>query len=112
MSDLAPALRTPSNGGSTLSVAEIAQVTNAVMPCLLLELGRRKQHIEVEFPLNPAARTACFRLSVGPPGPMHSLTTDRLLRLVNDAGEALVGLCYFGDHESRKRVLTQLTDTI
>ena len=112
MSDLAPALRTPSNGGSTLSVAEIAQVINAVMPCFLLELGRRKQHIEVEFPLNPAERTACFRLSVDPSDPMHSLTTDRLLWLVNNAGEALVGLCYFGDHESGKRVLTQLTDTL
>jgi hypothetical protein len=42
---------------------------------------------------------------------MHSLTTDRLLRLVNDAGEALVGLCYFGDQESRERIETQLNDT-
>lgn len=57
MSELAPALRLPSDGGSTLSTEEIVQVTNAVVPCFLLELGRRKQHIQVEFPLNPATRT-------------------------------------------------------
>jgi hypothetical protein len=111
MSDLAPALCAESGSGSTISIENIVQVTNAVMPCFLPELGRRKQHIQVEFPLNPSKPTASFGFSVGPASPMHSLTTDRLLRLVNDAGEALVGLCYFGDQESRERIETQLNDT-
>ena len=111
ISDLAPALCAESGTGSTISIENIVQVTNVVMPCFLLELGRRKQHIQVEFPLNPSERTACFGFSVGPASPMHSLTSDRLLRLVNEAGEALVGLCYFGDQESRARIEAQLTDT-
>jgi hypothetical protein len=110
MSDLAPALCAESDSGSTISIENIVQVTNAVMPCFLLELGRRKQHIQVEFPLNPSEPTASFAFSVGPASPMHSLTSNRLLRLVNDAGEALVGLCYFGDQESRERIETQLKD--
>jgi hypothetical protein len=81
------------------------------MPCFLLELGRREKHIQVEFPLTPSEPTASFGFSVGPASAMHSLTTDWLLRLVNDAGEALVGLCYFGDQESRERIETQLNDT-
>ncbi len=111
MSDLAPALCTESGRGSTISIENIAQVANAVMPCFLLELGRRKQHIQVEFPLNPSERTVCFGFAVGPSNPVHSITTDRLLRLVNDVGEALVGLCYFGDHESRERIEAQLSAT-
>jgi hypothetical protein len=111
MSDLAPALCAESGGGSTISIGNMVQVTNAVMPCFLLELGRRKQHIQVEFPMNPFEPTASFDFSVGPKSPMHSLTTDRLLRLVNDAGEALVGICYFGDRESRELIETQLNDT-
>lgn len=109
MSDIAPALREPSNGGSTLRIEEIAQVTNAVMPCFLLELGRRKQHIRVEFPLNPADPNASLGISVGPSHPMHSIGADRLPQLVNAAGEALVGLCYFGDEESRKRIEAELS---
>ena len=31
-------------------VEEIVQVSNVVVPCFLLELGRRRQHIEIEFP--------------------------------------------------------------
>ena len=111
MSDLAQALCAEPGSGSTINIENIVQVTNVVMPCFLLELGRRKQHIQVEFPLNPSERTACFGFSVGPASPMHSLTRNRLLGLVNDAGEALVGLCYFGDQESRELIEGQLTDT-
>jgi hypothetical protein len=111
MSDLAPALCAESGGGSTISIENIVQVTNAVMPCFLLELGRRKQHIQVEFPMNPSEPTASFDFSVGPTSPMHSVTAGRLLRLVNDAGETLVGLCYFGDRQSRELIETQLTNT-
>jgi hypothetical protein len=111
MSDLAPALCAESGRGSTISIEDIVQVTNAVMPCFLLELGRRKQHIQVEFPLNPSEPAGSFGFSAGPASPMHSLTTDQLLGLVNDAGEALVGLCYFGDQKSRERIETQLNDT-
>jgi hypothetical protein len=110
MSDLAPALCAECGRRSTISIENIVQVTNAVMPCFLLELGRRKRHIQVEFPLNPSEPTAAFAFSVGPASPMHSLTSNRLLRLVNDAGEALVGLCHFGDQESRERIETQLRD--
>jgi hypothetical protein len=31
--------------------------------------------------------------------------------MVDQVGEALVGLCYFGDDESRKIVEAQLTDS-
>jgi hypothetical protein len=36
-----------------VSVEDIAYCSNIVMPCLLLELGRRKRHIEIEFPPDP-----------------------------------------------------------
>jgi hypothetical protein len=39
MSDLAPALCTMMSPGTALNIDEIVQVTNAVTPCLLLELG-------------------------------------------------------------------------
>lgn len=108
MSDLAPALRTPSHEGSPLSIEEIAQISNAVMPCFLLELGRRRLHIQVEFPLNPAERTACFRFSVAPSDPMRSLSTELLLHLVDACGEALVGLCCFGDQVCRTKIEAEL----
>ena len=96
MSEIAPALGGEPITGWNVSIEHIIQVTNVVMPCLLLEIGRRKQYIQVEFPLNPAASDACFRLSIGPSQPTHSINSDRLPQLVKETGEALVGLCYFG----------------
>jgi hypothetical protein len=81
------------------------------MPCLLLELGRRNGHIQVEFPLNLAERNSCFSFSASPANQMRHIAGDRILRVVEQAGEALVGLCYFGDNESRDIVEAQLIDS-
>jgi hypothetical protein len=45
----------------------------------------------------------------GPRSPIAPRNSNRLLRLVNDAGEALVGLCYFGDQESRTKIEADLS---
>ncbi len=34
-------------------VEEIVRISNVVVPCFLLELERRRQHIEIEFPADP-----------------------------------------------------------
>ena len=44
-------------------VEEIVQFSNVVVPCFLLELGRRRQHIEIEFPANPCDSGARFATS-------------------------------------------------
>jgi len=89
-------------------VEEIVQVSNVVVPCFLLELGRRRQHIEIEFPNDPCDSTARFALRAGPPYPVHSVNSEQLVRLVAEAGEELVGLCYFGDQRSREHIEAQL----
>lgn len=90
------------------TVKEIVDISNAVMPCFLLELGRRKQHIEVEFPRDPCHPSSRFQVSVGPPHPRHTITNDQLSQLVTEAGEELVGLCYFGDQQSRECIDAEL----
>jgi hypothetical protein len=90
------------------SVQEIVRVSNVVMPCLLLELGRRRQHIQIEFPNDPCVSAARFRLRAGPSRSVYSINSEQLIRLVAEAGEELVGLCYFGDQQSRKNIETQL----
>lgn len=90
-------------------VEEIVRVSNVVVPCFLLELGRRKQHIEIEFPNNPCDSGALFGLRVRPSCPVHWINSERLVRLVAEAGEELVGLCYFGDQLSREGIESQLT---
>jgi hypothetical protein len=92
-------------------VEEIVQFSNVVVPCFLLELGRRRQHIEIEFPANPCASAARFALRAGPSHPIHSITGEQLVRLVAEAGEELVSLCYFGDQQSRENVEAQLAVT-
>lgn len=121
MSDLAPALcatmrpgsARPGSArlGSALNVEDVVRVTNVVMPCLLLELGRRKGYIQVEFPLNPAEQNASFRLSVSPSLPARTLTADKMSKVFDEVGEPLVGLCYFGDNESRDIVEAQLIES-
>ena len=86
------------------SVEEIVQVSNVVVPCFLLELGRRRKHIEIKFPDNPCDSGARFEFSAGPSHPVYSIDRGQLVRLVAEAGEELVGLCYFGDQPSRERV--------
>ncbi len=90
------------------SVEEIAQVGNVVVPCFLLELGRRRQHIEIEFPADPCDSAARFGLRAGPSCPVYSINSEQLLRLVAESGEELVGLCYFGDQRSREHIESQL----
>jgi len=90
-------------------VEEIVQVSNVVVPCFLLELGRRRQHLEIEFPANPCDSAARFELRAGPSYPVHSVNSEQLVRLVAEAGEELVGLCYFGDQRSREHIEAQLT---
>ena len=90
-------------------VEEIVQVSNVVVPCFLLELGRRRQHIEIEFPHDPCDSGARFALRAGPSYPVHSVNSEQLVRLVAEAGEELVGLCYFGDQRSREHIEAQLT---
>jgi hypothetical protein len=91
------------------NVTEIVDVSNIVMPCFLLELGRRKQHIAVEFPADPCDPAACFKLSVSTSHPMHSIPTEKVASLVTDVGEYLVGLCYFGDSKCRDYIEAKLT---
>jgi hypothetical protein len=90
------------------SVKEIVDISNIVMPCLLLELGRRKGRIAVEFPRDPCENGAHFGVSVTASTPMYSLTTEQIMRLVTEFGEDLVGLCYFGDQQSREAIEAEL----
>jgi hypothetical protein len=89
-------------------VQEIVAVSNAVIPCFLLELGRRKGHIAAEFARDPCEREAHFGLGVAPSRPMHSVTSEQIMRLVTEFGEDLVGLCYFGDRQSRDVIEAEL----
>ncbi len=93
------------------SVYEIAHVSNVVVPCFLLELGRRRRHIEIEFPADPCDSAARFCLRVGPSSPNHSISSDELIRLVAETGEELVGVCYFGDQHSREGIESWLART-
>ena len=86
------------------SVEELVRISNVVVPCFLLELGRRRQHIEVEFPIDPCNSSARFKLRTGPTCEVHSISGEQLVRLVAEAGEELVGLCYFGDQRSRENI--------
>lgn len=90
------------------TVEEIVQVSNVVVPCLLLELGRRRQHIEIKFPDNPCDSGARFEFRAGPSRPVYSIDREEFVRLIVNAGEELVGLCYFGDQPSRERIESQL----
>ena len=90
------------------STPEIAEISNVLIPCFLLELGRRYQHVQVEFPRNPCEATTQFVLQAGLSHPAHKITKHQLVRLVADAGEELVGLCYFGDQASRAAIEVRL----
>jgi len=90
------------------SVEEITVLSNIVIPFFLLELGRRRQHIEIEFPANPSDSASRFGIRTGPSYPMYSISSEQLVRLVAETGEELVGLCYFGDQQSRESIEAQL----
>jgi hypothetical protein len=95
--------------GSELEIEHLVRISNIVLPCLLLEVGRRRQHVQVDFPANPLVPSACFRICLGSSNPVHSITHEQLQALVSQRGEELVGLCYFGDHGSRMRIEADLT---
>jgi hypothetical protein len=104
MSDLMPALQGDFSGQHAVSVDDIAHCANIVMACFLLEVGRRNQHIQIEFPSDPTDSSARFKLTVGKSYSVHSLNNEQLVRLAARVGEALVGLCYFGDQQSRESI--------
>jgi hypothetical protein len=108
MSDLAPALQGDTAGKYEVSTDDIAYCSNIVMPCLLLELGRRLGHVQIEFPVDPTNSTARFKLRTGTGSRVHSIENRELLLLASDCGPDLVGLCYFGDQQSRELIETKL----
>lgn len=91
------------------NVADIVEVSNVMMPCFLLELGKRKKHVVVEFPSDPSDPGARFGLSVSPSHPKHWINSEQLKRLVTEVGEDLVGLCYFGDRQGRDNIEAELS---
>ena len=66
---------------------EIVRVSHVVVPRFLLELGRRRQHIEIEFPADPCDSAARFGPRVGPSYSIYSISSEQLIRLVAEAGE-------------------------
>ena len=108
MSDIVPAFKGDVSGENAVSIDDIVRCANIVMPCVLLELGRRKRHIEVVLPPDPTDSSARFRLRIAESYPFHSINNDQLLQLVAHRGEELVGLCYFSDQESRAFVEAEL----
>jgi hypothetical protein len=109
MSDIAPALQGDVSKQHAVSIDDIVHCSNIVMPCLLLELGRRQQHIEIEFPPDPTDSSARFRLRTGKSCRLHSINNEQLTRLASSIGEELVGLCYFGDQQSREHIEAELS---
>src|ERR1700719_2810279 len=61
MSDIVPALQGDMSEQNAVNVDDIAHCANIVVPCFLLELGRRNQHIQIEFPSDPTDSSARFR---------------------------------------------------
>ena len=101
LADIAPALQGDVDGKFGVSVDDIAHCASIVMPCLLLELGRRLGHVEIEFPADPTNSVARFKFCAGKGRPVHSIDNQRLLFISSEYGPNLVGLCYFGDQQSR-----------
>ena len=108
MSDLAPALQGDLLGKYEVSIEDIAYCSNIVTPCLLLELGRRLGHIQIEFPPDPTNSAAHLKFRTGSASRVHYIDNRQLLLLASECGPALVGLCYFGDNKSRKIVESRL----
>ena len=101
MSAIVPALHSETTAQMP-GIEEFVRITNVMLPCLLLELGRRKGHIAVDFPADPAAPNASFRISFG--SNANLLSAQELVDLVASVGAELVGVCYFGDERDRKGI--------
>jgi len=108
MSDIAPAMQGDMSKQHAVNVDDITNCANIVMPCFLLELGRRNQHVQIEFPSDPTDSSARFKLSAGNSYPIHSINNEQLVRLASSIGEQLVSLCYFGDQQSRESIEAEL----
>ena len=108
MSDIMPAMQGDMSKQNAVSVDDVAHSANIVVPCFLLELGRRNQHIQIEFPPDPTDSSARFKLCVGKSYPTHSIDNEQLAELASSVGEELVGLCYFGDQQSRESIEAEL----
>lgn len=104
MSDIAPALQGDVDRNLGVSVEDIVHCASIVMPCLLLELGRRLGHIGIEFPADPTNSMARFKFSAGTGYPTHSIDNQQLLFLSAKYGPDFVGLCYFGGQQSRTAI--------
>jgi hypothetical protein len=89
---------------------EFLSAINIIMPCLLLELGGRRHHIQVDFPANPIEVSAKVRLGFSKASAGYSISNRQLLLLAAHCGPQLVGLCFFGDETSRKRIESALND--
>jgi hypothetical protein len=100
MSDLAPAF----GGTRQITIAQIAHCSSIIMACLLFELGRRRGHMHIDFPSNPADESARFNVCSGNSYPVHSIEKEQLLSLVSSSGPQLVALCYCGDQQCREQV--------
>jgi len=108
MSDIMPAMQGGMSEQNAVSIDDVAHCANIVVPCFLLELGRRNQHIQIEFPSDPTDSSARFKLCVGKSYPVHSIDNEQVVHLASSVGEELVGLCYFGDQHSRDRIEAEL----
>jgi hypothetical protein len=108
MSDIVPALQGDTSEQHAINVADMAHCSTILMPCLLLEFGRRNEHVQIEFPSDPTDSSARFKLRVGKSYPIHVINNEQLVRLASRTGEELVGLCYFGDQKSRESVEAEL----
>lgn len=93
---------------SSLPVDDVTKISNVLIPCFLLELGRRHQYLQLEFPANPCQPEARFSLKAGLSHPSHMITANQLMHLATDTGEELVGLCYFGDQPCRVAIEAEL----
>lgn len=109
LSELSPALA--GNSKASSSIDGIVATSVIVMPCILLEIGRRKQNIQVEFPTNPTDATSTVKIRLGPSNPIHLVNSDQMVRLLAVADAELVGLCCFGDDKSRAKLEAELSLT-
>ncbi|HKV91753.1 MAG TPA: hypothetical protein VJW20_04305 [Candidatus Angelobacter sp.] len=108
MSDLAPALQGDPSGENQVSIEDIFYCANIIMPCLLLELGRRSRYLQIEFPSDPTNSEASFMFRTGNASPVHFIHNREIVSLARVCGPDFVALCYFGHQGSRQRIETKL----
>ena len=80
-------------------------------PASFLNWDAEDSILRSNFLLIPAIPPHALELRAGPSYPIYSINSEQLVRLVAEAGEELVGLCYFGDQQSREHIEAQLAFT-